>query len=158
MLKAREITRDLTAQRVARALRRYVGRGKEFSYSEFAELTGQDQRTVEAHCRGESAPHLFVWLKYAAVLPPAFAAELIEIVGLIGLREVGGTATAQGLHVLACDLNAMLARHLADGRVDHREAAEQEPVVRELHVMTGAWLELHQRGESRGATPQTPGD
>lgn len=141
MLKASEVTRDLTAARVARALRRHVGRGKEYGYAEFAEVTGQDQRTVEAHCRAESAPHLFVWLRYAAILPPVFAADLLEIVGLTGLHDAEtGDAHPASLLVNVCGMSAMLSRHMADGKQDHRERAEAEPAMRELRAMLDAYL------------------
>lgn len=149
MLKAREITKDLVAERCGRALRRFVGRGKEYSTADMAALTGQDERTVDSHCAGEGSPYLFAWLRYAAVLPPSFTAELLEIAGLVGVHEAGTAATAQEVHVRACELNAMLARHLADGRIDHLEEAEHEPAIRSLHATLGAWLARFRRTAKR---------
>lgn len=141
MLKAHEITKDLTQERVARALKRYVGRGREFGFGDFAAIAGQDQRTVEAHCRAESAPHLFVWLRYAALLPSAFAAELLELAGLSGVCDAEtGTANPSNLLVSTTELSAMLARHMSDGHQDHRERAEAEPAMRQLRAMIDAYL------------------
>jgi len=140
MLKAHEITKDLTAERTKRALKRHIGRGKDYSVAEFAEMTGQDVRTVDAHCRGETAPHLFVWMRYAAVLPDAFANEYLEIVGLTVAQSEPVLASAAELLADTCGLSSMLARHMADGHQDHMERAEAEPALRQLRSMIDAYL------------------
>lgn len=140
MLKAGEVTKDLVAQRVARAFRRYVGRGREHDYRAFAELVDTDQRTVESWCRGETAPHLHAWLRCAAVLPASFATETLELVGLMAWQADAEHATSLTVNRLAAALTALIGLHAEDGVITHREMADQEPVIRALVDECARWL------------------
>lgn len=147
MLKAKEITKELIAQRVGNTLAQHVGRGKDYTVDEFSERIGADTRTVDSWRRRETAPHLFMWARCGAILPPTFSAELLELMGLSGVREAEtGAANPSNLLVSTTELSAMLARHMSDGHQDHRERAEAEPAMRQLRAMIDAYLA--QGGES----------
>jgi len=141
MLKAQEITKELIEERVGGALKKHVGRGMEYTADEFAAQNGAEERTVDSWRRKETAPHLFMWARAGAILPPTFSAELLDLMGLSGVREAtGGSVHPSTLQISVCEMSAMLARHMVDGRQDHRERAEAEPAMRQLRAMIDAYL------------------
>jgi len=146
MIDAHGISSDLSREAFTDALRRYVGHGKRWSVHALAEEAGLDARTVAAYRGGETAPSLANMLRLFAVLPPAFADEVLALSGLGGVKRLQGErADSLELNTNVTGLAAMIARHLSDDRrIDHTEEAEQEPAVRKLVEVCNGWLDRRQ--------------
>lgn len=140
MLKAKGITSELLTACCAEALKRHVGRGRPLSVLDVTRLTGMDGRTVDSHRLGQTGPGLFAFLRYACVLPADFTNEILAIAGLTGAHPVDGTEASPG-EILAdtASVTADLARHLADGVLDHREEADVLPKIARLGLKLFAW-------------------
>lgn len=148
MMDASGISTDLSREAFTDALRRHVGHGKRWSVHGLAEETGLDARTVAAYRGGETAPSLANLLRLFAVLPPTFADDVLALSGLGGTKRVGGGGVdSLALNASVTGLAALIAQHLSDdGRISHREEAEQEPAVRALVGACQEWLERRRAG------------
>jgi hypothetical protein len=124
---------EAVAQRLADALRLFVGAGRRFELRAIAESTGIPESTLKAYRAGEILPTLPNTLRLIAVLPRGFAAMLLEPLGLtVVARHV---ASDSDDHAIAADVSAaaaVLTEALRDGRIDHRERAAMRPQLREL--------------------------
>lgn len=115
------VTSETYRSRVAAALLPLVGDRKAFSRAMLAGTSGQDDRTVKAHCLGEAGPGGHVLLTYMAVLPETFAAAVLDLAGISGVRRVEGGISPQAALAEIAEGTAALAEALADGRIDHHE-------------------------------------
>lgn len=127
------------ARGIADALQLFVGPGRRYSRELIAQATGQDPRTVKAHCLGETAPSVAALFAYFRVLPVEFTDHVLGLAGLGGVRRVGAELNAgRALAEMAEGMSA-LATALADGRIDHRE---RRSVIRELREAATAAEQL----------------
>jgi hypothetical protein len=116
------VNSDLCRARVAAALCAFVGPDRPLTRETLARESGQDLRTVKAHCLGEACPSLPVALTYMRLLPAEFAADVLALAGLSDVTK-DGDAPPNPFAVLAeiGESVAELARALTDGRIDHTE-------------------------------------
>lgn len=160
MPKALEIGTELVQETFTAAINEYVGvaPGK-MRPEDLEKLTGIDLRTIKAYRSGSSCPTLGKLARLMAVLPPDFTNRIIGIAGMGGSAPIEpGHACSLTVNAAAGALVAKIGEHLADdGRVDHREEAEQEKLVEQVHDMTGRWL-ARRRIKTGQAQPRTPED
>lgn len=154
MLNPQDITTDLVRERTADAIRARCGPGKPLSVDALVEATGLDRRTVEAYRRGEATPCLSKLLRIAAVLGPALLNDVVAMAGLGGLERLSGDGQPDS-YALNAELTqavATMGRHLADGRFDHREMAEQREMVGAMADLLARWMAAydHQGRASAG--------
>ena len=71
-----------TANRIADGLRLYVGYGKKFSVTLFADAIGASERQVRKYMAGEATPGAYMLRKMFRTLPPAFANHYLELCNL----------------------------------------------------------------------------
>lgn len=119
------IPHGTAAERLADALRRFVGRGREYSVESFRLRIGMSAKMVEKMLTGECTPGLATLLTMKRALPAAFTNDMLELAQLTGARRLNGQAQTAAV-VLAdlADGAAEIARDLADGKLDHIEKAE----------------------------------
>lgn len=131
------ISHGTAAERLAHALRRHIGRGREHSVEAFRLKIGLSSSTVEKMLTAEHTPSLATLLTMKRTLPASFANDLLELARLTGARRLDGTAKAAG--VVLAELTheaAVLAADLADGKLDHVEKAElRKSLPRLIHAL-----------------------
>lgn len=141
MADATLLAHDLVAERFTDALRRHVGLGKVFSVGGLAEATGIKHRTIASYHEGQATPGLDKLLAIFAALGPRFADEVLAMAGLGGAKALPrGTADSFALNAELTRVTAMIGEHLRDGRVDHRERAQQQDAVRQTVVTLQEFL------------------
>src|SRR6185369_17197826 len=128
MAKAEEFASLDVGAQLRPALRTYVGpgdqaRGYAAAENELAALAGIEQRTVRAHRNGETVPTVATLLLYMRILPVGFAQHVLGLAGLGGVRRVGEAVTPGETLAKMAEGASALAIALADGRIDHQEAA-----------------------------------
>ncbi len=119
------IVQDVAAGAMRRALGLFVGQGRAHSIDAVAAATEIPERTLRSYQAGEATPGLANLYRIKAVLPPAFANELLALSGLGGARRLDSSAKAAAIVMteLATE-TALFAKALQDGRLDHIERAE----------------------------------
>lgn len=125
------IPQDLAAQRLEDALRLRVGRGRRYSFASLSDATGIKTRTLESYAQGAS-PSLANLLSLFAVLGPGFTSDILSAAGQSA--KDGTTDDPEHMRAL-CTLTgfaAQLAEAVEDGYVDHREAAQMQPVAQQV--------------------------
>lgn len=125
------IPHDVAARSIEDALRLRVGRGKRYSFPALSDATGIPLRTLESYVQG-ATPGLSALLTLCSVLGPSFTSDVLRPCGQVA-RE-GSPDDAQHMQVVAsmAGLTGMIADALTDGKVDHREHAQMQPVAAEL--------------------------
>lgn len=116
------LSQDAVRQRLTRLLGAYVGQGKRYSVELLADTSENEPRTIKAYRAGETMATADKLLRILAVLPVAFAAELLAPCGLRVTRLDGDAPPPLDMNADLASLLAILAEALRDGRVDHREA------------------------------------
>lgn len=131
MTNASVIPQDLAIQKLEDALRLRVGRGRRYSFAALSDATGIATRTLESYVQGAS-PSLGNFLSLCAVLGPGFTSDVLALTGQ-NAKE-GTLDDPEHMRVLCCltGFSAQLAEAVADGYVDHREAAQLKPVAQEV--------------------------
>jgi hypothetical protein len=138
------IAHDVAQDRLADALRLFIGFGRRYSVAAVAVGTGVPERTLQSYCSGQATPGLANLLTLMAFLPPEFTAMLIEPAGLAGVHRIDKTdpchhtALAEALRTAAA-----VAEALRDGKVDHREQAEILPIARRTVTALQGYLAHH---------------
>lgn len=125
------IPHDLAARRIEDAIRLRVGRGKRYSFQALSDATGIPLRTCESYVHG-ATPGLAGLLSLCAVLGPQFTSDIL---GLCGQTAKSADADApEHFRVLSAlgELTSEIAEAVADGHVDHREAAQLRPLAQGL--------------------------
>ncbi len=151
MVNAHDITADLVQERVSDAIRARVGPGKAMTVDDAVAATGLDRRTIDAYRRGESTPCLYKLLRLASVLGPQVLNDILALAGMGGVSRHEAPEGPDSFGVNA-DLSAALAmfgRHLADGRFDHMELAEQRKVLGGLSERVDEWIAGYDRQTGR---------
>lgn len=124
MANCNSISAELAQETFTDALRRLVGRGKEWSVAALSEATGIDERTINSYRTGETAPCLHKLLRIAAVLGPAFVTEVLAPAGLGGVERIGhAESDAQSVVRRLVGQTREILERLADGVFDHRDKA-----------------------------------
>jgi len=125
------IPHDLACRVIEDALRLRVGRGRRFSFAGLSDATGIPTRTLESYVQG-ATPGLAALLSLCSVLGPSFTSDVLGPCGQAA-RD-GSTDDAEHMRVLAAlgGLTAQIAEAVADGHVDHREAAALRPAAQRL--------------------------
>lgn len=126
------IPHDLAATRLEDALRLRVGRGKRYSFSALSDASGVPTRTLESYVQGATPSGLSTFLSIAAVLGPSFTSDILEACG----QSASEMTTDQPEHMRAVGVMGALIQSVseavADGHVDHVEAARLRPMAAEL--------------------------
>lgn len=155
MVNPKDITSDLVQERFSDALAARCGPGKQVSVSALSEATGIDERTINAWRRRETVACLSKMLRVAAVLGPGVVNDVFALAGLGGMEALNAPETPDSF-ALNADLSAavaMMGRHLADGRFDHRELAEQRQMAGDMLDMLTRWIAAYDRRTSTTVTP-----
>jgi len=76
-----EITSDEVARRLGSQMRTMVGPGRRWSYSGLSQLTGIDQRSLQAYASGTGCPNLSKFKRLLAVLGPELARDIDKMYG-----------------------------------------------------------------------------
>lgn len=117
------IPHDLAARRIEDALRLRVGRGKRYSFNGLSDATGIPPRTLESYVQG-ATPGLSALLSLFAVLGPGFTSDVLSACGQSASTCDNDAPEYMQTMAASGSLVAQLADALADGHVDHREAAQ----------------------------------
>lgn len=125
------IPHDLAAQRIEDALRLRVGRGKRHSFTGLSDATGIPSRTLESYVQG-ATPGLPALLSLFAVLGPSFTSDVLSACGQVARSDEADDAEHMQTVTLMGELIATISDALADGHVDHREAAQMRPAAQAL--------------------------
>ncbi|WP_138069808.1 hypothetical protein [Sulfitobacter sp. EhC04] len=131
MSKSPLVPHDLAASRIEDALRLRVGRGRKHSFPALSDATGIPTRTLESYVQG-ATPGLSALLSLCAVLGPSFASDVLSVCGLSASEAT--TDQPEHMRVLGA-MGALIhsvSEAVADGHVDHREAARLRPMAAEL--------------------------
>lgn len=136
------VSHEIAMGRLADAIRAFVGQGRRFSVNGLAAATGLPARTISSYHQGDATPGLGNLLCLIAVLPAEFADMILEPSGKGNISEINTSKITTALEVnrQAAALTALVAEHMVDGRIDHREAAIQEPVMRSLQAAINQYL------------------
>lgn len=131
MSKITDITQETAALRIKDALQLRVGRWKRYNFSSLASATDIPQRTVESYVQG-ATPGLHNLLRLCAALGPSFTSDILSACG----QEARATDPDAPEHVKVMGMMggmvSAVSDALADGHVDHREAAQMRPMAAEL--------------------------
>lgn len=125
------IPHDLAARKIEDALRLRVGRGKRYSFAGLSDATGIPPRTLESYVQG-ATPGLSALLSLFAVLGPGFTSDVLSACGQSA--STCDNDSPEHIKVMSM-MGAMIAKTsdaLADGHIDHREAAELRPMAAAL--------------------------
>ncbi|MBO9441398.1 helix-turn-helix transcriptional regulator [Phaeobacter italicus] len=125
------IPQDLAIRKLEDALRLRVGRGRRYSFAGLADATGIKTRTLESYVQGAS-PSLANLLSLCAVLGPGFTSDLLSVAGQSA--KEGTTDDPEHMRMLSVltGFSHQLAEAVEDGHVDHREAAQLQPVAQRV--------------------------
>lgn len=125
------ISQEDAARRMEDALRLRVGRGRRFSFPALSDATGIPTRTLESYVQG-ATPGLAALLSLCAVLGPAFTSDILAACGQTA--QEASHDEPEHLRVLGAlgGLIAQISEAVADGHVDHREAAQLRPMAAQL--------------------------
>lgn len=128
------VPHDLAARVIEDALRLRVGRGRRHSFASLSDATGIPTRTLESYVQG-ATPGLPALLSLCCVLGPGFTSDILAVAGQAA--QDAACDDPEHMRVLAAlgGLTAKLADAVADGHVDHREAAQLRPVAQRLIEM-----------------------
>lgn len=128
------IPHDLAARRLEDALRLRVGRGRRHSFNGLSDATGIPARTLESYVQG-ATPGLNSLLSICAVLGPSFTSDVLGLCGQ-SASDVSND-DPEHMQVLAASgaLITRISEAIADGHVDHREAAQLRPMAAALIEM-----------------------
>lgn len=118
----------------AELLRRYVGRGKDrIAVEDFADDTGLSPRRLYGLMSGEFQPNLTDLIQIGQKLPSEFLAQALRPAGVVDVSKAQEPLNNGAvLQSRVCHMASKLADALEDGRIDHRERAELEPLLRRL--------------------------
>lgn len=125
------IPHDLAARRIEDALRLRVGRGRRHSFVALADATGIPTRTLESYVQG-ATPGLSGLLSLCAVLGPSFTSDILAACGQVASEADPDAPDYVRAMGKMGDMVSTVSAALADGHVDHREAAQMRPVAAEL--------------------------
>jgi transcriptional regulator with XRE-family HTH domain len=133
MIDPHQISSDLARDRFTDAFRRQVGHDKPFTVSRLAELTGIDERTINAYRGGQATPNFCKLLRIGTVLGPAFVSELLAAIGMGGVEAIEeATVNATGIARDLVGEGHRILERMADGSFDHRDRAQTAPELRKL--------------------------
>src|SRR5262245_17773615 len=108
-LHPREITSEEVARRLGAQLRKMVGPGRRWSYRGLSDLTGIDQRSLQAYASGAACPNLAKFKRLLAVLGPELARDVDRMYGWMPREEVSLPPGALDLAALRDRLATTLA-------------------------------------------------
>ena len=131
MSKGTIIPHDLAARRIEDALRIRVGRGRRYSFSALSDATGIPTRTLESYVQG-ATPGLCALLSLCAVLGPSFTSDVLAPCGQVASEADPDAPEHMRVVSMMGGMVAAVSDALADGHVDHREAAELRHMAQEL--------------------------
>lgn len=125
------IPQDLAARHVHDALRLRVGRGRRYSFPSLSDATGIPTRTLESYVQG-ATPGLAALLSLCSVLGPSFTSDILGACGQTA-RD-GSNCEPEHMRAVSVmgDLLASIGAAVADGHVDHREAAILRPMAQRV--------------------------
>jgi hypothetical protein len=141
------ISQDMAERRIMDALHLRVGRGRRYSFASLSEATGIPERTLRSYVDGTTPP-LHAFLSLGAVLGPGFVSDILAEIGQTASDIEAQAPDHMKVLTAGCGFVAMLSDAMADGKVDHREAAQ----LRELAAEFGRMVESLARVET-GAVP-----
>lgn len=125
------ISQEDAVRRIEDAIRLRVGRGKRYSFPALADATGIATRTLESYVQG-ATPGLAALLSLCSVLGPSFTSDILGACGQVA--QEASHDEPEHLRVLGAlgSLIAQISEAVADGHVDHREAAQLRPMAAHL--------------------------
>lgn len=119
---------------------RYVGNGKHVSFASLEEKTRVKKASLHAMAAGEYNPRCIEGMAILACLPQTAADELFRTIGYKTRHLEGETCNHGLMGTVGRTVQHFTAALEDDGRIDHKEEADAEPLVRELHDKSGQWL------------------
>lgn len=126
MSKVSLIPHDTAASLIERALRLRIGRGRQYSFASVADATGIAPRTLESYVQG-AAPGLPAFLSLCAALGPGFTSDVLSVCGQVAHEADINEPEHMKCLIALTRLSSALAEAVADGHVDHQEAAALRP-------------------------------
>lgn len=119
------------------AFRRHVGtyeaENKAMTLADLAKAARIKRRTLEAYRDGETLPGMVNLLAIMGHLPATFSNEIYALAGLGKAERLSPGAVT--IHQAMAHAGAVLSQHvqhMADGRLDHREAAKDIDAMHHL--------------------------
>lgn len=145
MIEAGHIAIDQEHTRNIRHLTRrllnvYIGPGRLYPVEVIASGIGANADTVRRWLRGESCPEWPNLSALQAILPEEFTNALLAPAGLTGARRIDGDTTDGETLREITEAAAVLAKAMADGRIDHTERPAVTQELREALVAIAQWL------------------
>lgn len=125
----------------------YGGDGK-VTMRELSHQTGIPMRRLESYRDGETVPRAHGLMVIMEVLPARFANRLLAEIGMGGAKKMSPEDI--DLHLVASDaanFTSMFVNHMADGRIDHVEKAQEIAVLRKVSENLNNLLHAHDAAE-----------
>ena len=136
MRKTPLISQEAAKARVSDALQLRIGRGKRYSFRQVADATGIPERTIDSYARGDNAPTWANMVALCAVRGPGFTSDVLVDAGQTATACDGSAPEHMRALCALTEASAALAEALADGFVDHQEAAQiRAPIQRVLDLL-----------------------
>ena len=132
----RDFTHERAQEDQSRALRAFIGRGKQYSVAHIVRQTDISETHLNEMKAGERTPSLAYQQRLVAALPPEYTERIFVRSGIAGVRRAdGGLANSLQVNLEAARFVKMVSVHMLDGRIDHRELREQIPAILRLRSM-----------------------
>lgn len=119
---------------ICSALRPYVGRAREWSWSDLAEAAGEKEGTLRSYvAEGGPLMPLDVFMRVSMILPPQFFARVARVLGFTSApADVDDTATIRRITAKSARLVADASDYMEDNIITPREHANLADRAREL--------------------------
>lgn len=148
MLNARLINSELVKELFSAEFKKWVGPGRKLSVDECSALSSITRDTIESYRRGDNAPSLEKAIRlFSAIQESSFVNAVLSLCGYTGVHQIEADeqfSPSLMLSNIARRL-ALLARHMEDGHVDHRERLEELQELGELYAQLGEYLNCLRR-------------
>ncbi len=132
MKKSLLISHEAAQRALEDALRIRVGQGKRYSFDSLDDASGVPSRTIRSYAGEGATPGLAGFLSLCATLGPSFTSDVLSLAG----QSAASADETDPEHMRTLEASgefiATLSKALGDGKVDHREAAQMQPLAQAL--------------------------
>lgn len=133
----------------------FVGHGRRYTVEALSEASGIPASTIYAIRRGTHMPK---WSEAMELLKhlPTSAADMVLAPAGLAVRPIEGEACNYSLIADLGRTTAHFTDALEDGKIDHREEAMAEPLVRAVVARGTAWLAARDQNKGRASLSSIP--
>ena len=126
-----KISSEALSYRIKDAMNLRVGKGKTHPFKSLAEVTGIKERTLRSYV-DDSFPTAAGLLSLCTALGPAFTSDILAMIDQSAQSSDDECPQHMPTLCAATAFSSLLAEAMADGHVNHREAAVLRPIAVEL--------------------------